>query len=198
MRVGDWVTFQTVVVKQRYATGSSPATHTLARTRRGMVIGEQQVYDAMVGMPPVLTNRRRVLLVAVSLHRSYRVYPSDVQPSAPPRKRHSRFLPPPAHVVSRSSPAAQHAPANRLHISTIAMMVADEIKQRVDSDLSFTCCAVTQALRDARPGVIIPHEDVFQTLGAQMDPLVLAGCYQRSAVAGSYADVCYTYVGGGA
>src|SRR5262245_34917505 len=94
MRIGDWVEFQTIVVKRPHASGSSPATHTLARKRRGRVIGERRVYDVAMGTPPQLTNPRRVLLVAVSLHRSYRVYPADAQPAAPPRNNRPRRSPP--------------------------------------------------------------------------------------------------------
>jgi hypothetical protein len=91
MQVGDWVEFQTVVVKRRHAAGSAPTTQSFAHKRRGMVIGERHVYDATADTPPTLSNPRRVLLVAVSLHRSYRVYPSDVRPATPPR-RHQRHL----------------------------------------------------------------------------------------------------------
>jgi hypothetical protein len=99
MQVGDWVEFQTVVVKRRHAGGSVPATQAFTHTRCGMVIGERHVYDATADTPPTLSNPRRVLLVAVSLHRSYRVYPSDVRPTSPPRRRQRRVLPPPAPVV---------------------------------------------------------------------------------------------------
>jgi hypothetical protein len=99
MQIGDWVEFQDVVVKQLHANGSSPATHSFAHKRRGMVIGERRVYDVTTGTPPQLTNPRRVLLVAVSLHRSYRVYLADAQPALPPRRYRPRF-PPPAGVIS--------------------------------------------------------------------------------------------------
>src|SRR5262245_39742018 len=85
MQVGDWVEFQTIVVKRRHTDGSAPATKTLTRRRRGMVIGARYVYDATADTPPALSNPQQVLLVAVSLHRCYRVYPSDVQPTTPPR-----------------------------------------------------------------------------------------------------------------
>ncbi len=98
MQIGDWVEFQDIVVKQLQPGGSSPAIHTFARKRRGMVIGERRVYDVTTGTPPQLANPRRVLLVAVSLHRSYRVFPADAQPTTPPRKYRPRF-PPPAGVL---------------------------------------------------------------------------------------------------
>ena len=105
MQVGDWVEFQTVVVKRRHASGSNPATQTFARKRRGMVIGERHVYDVVTDIPPTLSNPQRVLLVAVSLHRCYRVYPSDVQPASPPRRR--RFPPPPTGIAQATgSPAS--------------------------------------------------------------------------------------------
>ena len=99
MQVGDWVEFQTVVVKRRHANGSAPATQMFARTRRGMVIGERHVYDATTDIPPTLSNPRRVLLVAVSLHRCYRVYPSDARPTTAPRRRQRRLLAPSASVA---------------------------------------------------------------------------------------------------
>ena len=105
MQVGDWVEFQTVVVKRRHAGGSAPATQALARRRRGMVIGERQVYDATPGRPPALSNPQRVLLVAVSLHRCYRVYPADAQPTTPPRRRARRPVPPASAAQATSAPA---------------------------------------------------------------------------------------------
>lgn len=115
MQVGDWVEFQTVVVKRRHASGSTPATQAFARKRRGMVIGERHVYDATADMPPTLSNPRRVLLVAVSLHRCYRVYPSDVRPTTPPRRRQRRFPLPPASVVQ-----AAGAPTDDTSTHTLA------------------------------------------------------------------------------
>jgi hypothetical protein len=103
MQVGDWVEFQTVVVKRRHASGSAPTTQTFAHKRRGMVIGERHVYDATTDTPPTLSNPQQVLLVAVSLYRCYRVYPSDVRPTTPPRRRQPRFVPPPASMVQASS-----------------------------------------------------------------------------------------------
>jgi hypothetical protein len=111
MQVGDWVEFQTVVIKRRHASGSVPATQMFAHKRRGMVIGERHVYDATADMPPALSNPQRVLLVAVSLHRSYRVYPSDVQPTTPPRRRQRRFFPPPASVVQATGAASDDVSA---------------------------------------------------------------------------------------
>jgi hypothetical protein len=108
MQVGDWVEFQTVVIKRRHAGGSAPATQTFARRRRGMVIGARHVYDATADTPPTLSNPQRVLLVAVTLHRCYRVYPSDVRPTTPPRRRQRRF-PPPPNVVQTISTATADA-----------------------------------------------------------------------------------------
>ena len=105
MQVGDWVEFQSVVVKRRHAGGSAPATQVFAHKRRGMVIGERQVYDATLDTPPTLSNPQRVLLVAISLHRCYRVYPSDVQPTTPPRRRQRRFLQPTSVAQAASAPA---------------------------------------------------------------------------------------------
>jgi hypothetical protein len=104
MQVGDWVEFQTVVIKRRHANGSAPATQTLARRRRGMVIGARHVYDATTDTPPTLSNPQQVLLVAVSLHRCYRVYPSDVLPTTPPRRRQRRFPSPPSVAQAISTP----------------------------------------------------------------------------------------------
>jgi hypothetical protein len=114
MQVGDWVEFQTVVVKRRHASGSAPATQTFAHKRRGMVIGERHVYDATADTPPRLSNPQRVLLVAISLHRCYRVYPSNVHPTTPPRRRQRRFLPPPASVVQATGAPTDDASAHTL------------------------------------------------------------------------------------
>ncbi len=106
MQVGDWVEFQTVVVKRRDTQGSAPVTQSFSRRRRGMVIGTRYVYDATAQTPPTLSNPQRVLLVAVSLHRCYRVYPSDVQPTTPPRRRQRRPPSPPSVVQTISTAAA--------------------------------------------------------------------------------------------
>lgn len=87
MQLGDWVQFETIVQKQRTANGSRPVTRHLRRIRRGMIVGSRVVYDAQRGSPPMLSNRQRVLLVAVSPHRRYRVFPADATPTTAPRRR---------------------------------------------------------------------------------------------------------------
>jgi hypothetical protein len=87
MQLGDWVTFETIVQKQATADGSQPVTRQLRRTRRGMIVGSRAVYDAQRSSPPTLSNRQRVLLVAVSPHRRYRVFPADATLTAAPRRR---------------------------------------------------------------------------------------------------------------
>jgi hypothetical protein len=279
MQIGDWVEFQDVVVKQVHAGGSSPTTHTFARKRRGMVIGERRVYDVATGTPPLLTNPRRVLLVAISLHRSYRVFEADAQPATAPRKYRRRF-PPPAGVIvlgdhvefdtivikeqtpvgSRPVPqsigrarrgmvvgerqvydvAAGAPPAlsNRrtallvavsMHrcyrvfptdIRRVAMaasaqagrrsairpstgvtinlaqggfmggratltpadlelLVADHINQQMTAQAIFTAYDLTLGLRDANPGLHIPHDAVRAAVHAQMEAIVANQLYER-------------------
>lgn len=88
MKLGDWVEFDHIVDKK---DGKPVRVQPFDRTRRGMVIGQGYVYDAKFTFnePPMLTNRQSVYTIAVSLYRSYRVFPDDLRPAAekPARKK---------------------------------------------------------------------------------------------------------------
>jgi hypothetical protein len=198
MQLGDWVEFETIVVKQPTATGSSPTTTTLARKRRGMVIGERSVYDVTSGSPPGLSNRRKVLLVAVSLHRAYRVFPNEAHPTTPPQPRRRRAQPAqPATAQTTGFSANGAGTTNGTHgtgnggstmartpiaRSDLELLVADQINQQANTSSTFTAYEITQALRAANPGLEIVHDEVRRVVHAQMEALVATSIYARDDV----------------
>ncbi len=198
MQLGDWVEFETIVVKQPTATGSSPTTTTPARKRRGMVIGERWVYDVTSGSPPGLSNRRKVLLVAVSLHRAYRVFPHDACPTTPPQPRRRRAQPAqPATAQATGFLANGAGTMNGTHgtgngggtmartpiaRSDLELLVADQINQQANTSSTFTAYDITQALRIANPGREILHDEVRHVVHAQMEALVATNIYARDDV----------------
>jgi hypothetical protein len=184
MQLGDHVEFETIVVKEQTTTGSRPITQTLGQARRGTVIGERQVYDVAAGSPPVLTNRRTVLLVAVSMHRCCRVFPSDARMVAAPT--------PPASGASRKRPIrlATGITINLAQGGTMAgramltqadleLLVADHINQQMTAQAIFTAYDVTLGLRDANPQLHIPHDAVRSAVHIQMDAIVKNQLYER-------------------
>jgi hypothetical protein len=188
MQLGDQVEFEMVVVKEQTATGSRPVTHALVQARRGTVIGERQVYDVATDSPPVLTNRRTVLLVAVSMYRCYRVFPSDarlVAAASPPARATSR---------KRATRPATGITINLAHGGTMAgratltqadleLLVADHINQQMAAQAIFTAYDVTLGLRDANRHLHIPHDAVRSAVHAQMDGIVKNQLYERETAA---------------
>jgi len=186
MQLGTWVEFETIVVKQPTARGSQPATATLGRARRGMVVGERPVYDVEAGSPPALSNRRTVLLVAVSLHRCYRVFPGDARPAAPqePARRRAAALSQPAALstslkLANSPGGATMSGRTPIAPADLELLVADQINQRTAAGDIFTAYDITQGLRDANPGLQIAHDAVRIVVHAQMQPIVASGIYDR-------------------
>lgn len=205
MQLGDWVEFEQIVVKERTAGGSKPATMALGRPRRGMLVGERMVYDVADGSPPTLSNARRVLLVAVSLGRMYRVFPVDVRPTVPPRRRKAAGAPPALSVASGPSPAAGvtiRLPAppqggGRVPLSKadLAILVADELNRLACAARFFTAYDVTRALRDANPGYQIAHGEVREAVHELMQPFLASGVYDReTATFGTETAVRYVPV----
>ncbi len=197
MQLGDWVEFETIVVKQPTATGSRPTTTRLARKRRGMVIGERSVYDVTNGSPPGLSNRQKVLLVAVSLHRAYRVFPNDACPTTPPQPHRRQAQPAQPAMAPATVPANGAGMTNGTHGngnggSTMArtpiarndleLLVADQINQQANTGSTFTAYDITQALRVANPGREILHDEVRHVVHAQMEALVATSIYDRDDV----------------
>jgi hypothetical protein len=184
MQLGTWVEFEVIVVKQPTAAGSQPATATLGRMRRGMVIGERPVYDVVAGSPPVLSNRRMTLLVAVSLHRCYRVFPEDARPAAslqPARRRaqaqaRSAAL---STTLTLAQTAAGATVAGRTPIAPadLELLVADQINRRTAAGDIFTAYDITLELRDAHPGLQIAHDMVRPVVHAQMRAIVASHIY---------------------
>lgn len=75
--LGQWIRFKYVVARQRTEDGK-PMRQNMGRIRTGMIIGRRFVYDQTGTNPPTLSNPQPVLVIAVSLHRSYRVLIDDV------------------------------------------------------------------------------------------------------------------------
>lgn len=176
MQLGDWVEFETIVIKEQTATGSRPATRALAHPRRGMVIGARQVYDVEAGAPPTLSHPQMTLLVAVSLHRCYRVFPADARPAQPPapsrpRQRRAQSA---TGVTIRLTSAGGAAMNGRMPISQsdLELLVADQINQRTAAGDIFTAYDITLGLRDANPACDIPHDAVRRAVHGQMEALV--------------------------
>lgn len=77
--LGQIVRFS-VVVAQKPDREGRPVVQSLGRLRKGMVIGVTKVYRRLPGtIPPRLTDGVEVYLIAVSHHRAYRVYESDIK-----------------------------------------------------------------------------------------------------------------------
>jgi hypothetical protein len=184
MQLGDWIEFDTIVIKEPTATGSAPATQLLSRIRRGMVVGERQVYDVTAGSPPALSSPRMVLLVAVSLHRCYRVFPADARPAAPPPPKRRRALRQQSRPVTGATIVLANRGGTMMGRATIAqtdldLLVADQINQRIAGGDIFTAYDITLGLRDANPGIDIPHDAVRRAVHAQMDSIVASQLYDR-------------------
>ena len=76
--LGQWVRFSRIVAQKSDAEGK-PTTQSMGRVRRGMVIGVTRVYRRLPGgNPPRLADNTEVYLIAVSHHRHYRVFESDI------------------------------------------------------------------------------------------------------------------------
>ena len=177
MELGQWVEFNSTVIKQDTATGNTPAIRQLSRVRKGMVVGIRNVYDVTLGNPPVLTNPQPVLIVAVSLHRQYRVFPQLAQECDPPRKRQKRQLNPTLTLTHA-------APVGRLHSvndDDIEMLVADQINLFIGKGDMFTAYDVTMAIRQAHPTIKIKHDDVRPLVHQAMEAAVVSGVYEREA-----------------
>lgn len=77
-QLGQRVRFQRVVGQRANAKGQ-PVVQKLIEPRVGTIIARRKVYDRVPGsQPPVLINPREVYLVAVTLHRHYRVLTADI------------------------------------------------------------------------------------------------------------------------
>lgn len=78
--LGQQVTFTRIVKKEKNGRNTKPQTIDLKNIQTGIVVGLRYVYDARMesnAIFPYLTNRQTVLLVATSLHRTYKVFPCD-------------------------------------------------------------------------------------------------------------------------
>jgi hypothetical protein len=185
MFLGDWVEFGAVVTKQQTTSGSQPATRQLRRTRRGVVIGVGVVYRSEAGSPPTLCERRTVLLVAVSLHRVYRVFPADAAATNAPRSRRRRSA-----TTTATQPGG--SVTDEIGKRDLEVLVANEINRRMAINSEFTAYDITQALRRNDPTVTIAHTNVRRMVHAQMDAIVSGGLYDReTAYFGSEAAVRY-------
>ncbi|KPL90020.1 hypothetical protein [Herpetosiphon geysericola] len=77
--LGQWVRFSRIVAPKPDADGW-PRTQYMGRVRKGMVIGVTKVYRRLPGtIPPRLADGVEVYLIAVSHHRYYRVFESDIK-----------------------------------------------------------------------------------------------------------------------
>jgi hypothetical protein len=177
MQLGEWVEFQVIVGKQATSKGSVPMCQPIRRARKGMVVGMRNVYEVTVGSPPQLDNPQPVLIVAVSLHRTYRVYPQDAQPVAPPTPRRRRASAPASHNL----PGAPAADLDDVDDDELAIMVADQLNRWIGQGEMFTAYDVTMALRVANSQLKISHTDVRPLVHAQMEAAVISGVYQRES-----------------
>lgn len=192
MKLGDWVEFELIVRKITTSHGVQPVAQPLPQPRRGVIVGSRQVYDVQPGSPPALSNPRTVLLVAVSIGRCYRVFPQDVRPSAPPRRRRGLAVPgvTPAALPATLAPATgatvplamTPVPGGRrtpVTPAALELMVADALARRLTRGDLFTAYDVTQELRAAHPGFDLRHDNVREVVHAQMEAMLAAGIYDR-------------------
>lgn len=184
MQLGEWVEFQVIVGKQATSNGSVPMCQPIRRARKGMIVGMRNVYEVTIGSPPQLDNPQPVLIVAVSLHRTYRVYPQDAQPVAPPsprRRRATSAQRAPAALASGTLPAAPAGGLDPVDDDDLAMLVADQLSAWIGQGEMFTAYDVTMALRVANGQLKISHNDVRPLVHAQMEAAVISGVYQRES-----------------
>lgn len=180
MQLGEWIEFDTIVIKEQTASGSQPVTTALNRKRRGMVIGSRLVYDVEAGAPPTLSNGQTVLLVAVSLHRCYRVFPTDARPATAPTPRRQRGAQPATGATINLAAGGNGGTAGAaLSQSDLELLVADEITRCLAASEIFTAYDITLGLRNANPGIPIPHDSVRHIVHAQMDTVVNSKLYER-------------------
>ncbi|ABX07395.1 MAG TPA: hypothetical protein DEF47_00685 [Herpetosiphon sp.] len=181
MQLGDWVEFQIIVSKQSKGPGSTPTTQNMGRVRRGMVIGVRNVYDVVGGNPPQLANPQPVLIVAVSLHRAYRVFPHDAtltNPPTPRRSRQRRVTAPAAQtVVHGNDDDDWHAVDDQ----ALSLLIAEQIGNWITAGQMFTAYDITMALRIANPRLIIKHERVRPLVHEVMASAVVSGLYERES-----------------
>ena len=190
MDLGQWVEFDTIIVKDRSATGTQVTSKQLRRTHAGIIVGLRPVYDAQPGSPPVLTNRRLVALVATSLHTCYRVFPADLcLLSGPPqrgRRRKQAATPPPSPVVADDDDRELPSDAE------LALWVADALNQSLATGIWFTAYDVTVAIRTAHPLDNIVHSKVREIVHGQMQTILQSGLYQsETATFGSTQAIRY-------
>ncbi len=179
MQLGDWVEFQIIVSKQSKGPGSTPSTQNMGRVRRGMVIGVRNVYDVVGGNPPQLANPQPVLIVAVSLHRAYRVFPHDATPTSPPTPRRSRQR---RVATPTTQPVAMGNDDDDWHAvddQALSFLIAEQISTWITAGQMFTAYDITMALRTANPRFIIAHERVRPLVHSVMDSAVVSGLYER-------------------
>jgi hypothetical protein len=190
MKLGDWVEFELIVRKTTTTHGVQPVAQPLPQPRRGVIVGSRQVYDVQPGSPPALSNPRTVLLVAVSIGRCYRVFPQDVRPSAPPRRRRGLAVPgmsqPPAPLAPATGATvplqmtrASHGRRTPVTHAALELMVADALARRLTHGDLFTAYEVTQELRAAHPAFDLRHDDVREVVHAQMESIIAARIYDR-------------------
>lgn len=193
MQLGEWVEFQVIVGKQATGNGSVPVCQPLRRPRKGMIIGMRHVYDVTAGSPPQLDNPQPVLIVAVSLHRTYRVFPQDAQIVAAPATRtgRRRAATGPTTIAGGNPPAGGRL--GSVADDDLAVMVADQINSWIGQGELFTAYDVTMALRMANSQIKIRHAEVRPLVHAQMEAAVISGIYQRES-ASFGADTATRYL----
>lgn len=180
MQLGEWVEFEQIVGKTKTSSGSQPTTQALGQMRRGIIVGMRQVYDVQFGTPPTLTNPQVVLLVAVSLHRRYRVFPADARPTTPPQPKRRRTTQQAAKVTPATTGGGSMS-RNTLSQTDLDLLVANEINRRVAAGDIYTAYDVTSALRAANLGTHIPHDAVRRAVHDQMEPIVASRLYDRES-----------------
>ncbi len=74
----------------------------------------------------------------------------------------------------------------------LELLVADHINQQMTAQAIFTAYDLTVGLRDANPGLHIPHDAVRAAVHAQMEAIVANQLYEReTATFGSSSALRY-------
>ena len=187
MKLGQWIEFDAVIVREATAQGSQVRTQPLANPKRGMIIGIRPVYDARGNFPPTLSNRRDVLLVATSLHTCYRVFPGDATLAAGVDVAQAAAQA--TFVAAADDSEDDLAPVTDAELQ---MWVIDAINAQIAARCWFTAYDITLAVRDDHPQDDIRHAEVRAIVHQCMQHVITSGLYEpEQAQFGSDSAIRY-------
>lgn len=172
LKLGTEVTFNRVIKREQFGRQTKPVPVQLPETLEGIIVGIRAVYDAFRdddSIEPALSNRQTVFLVATSLHRTYKVFFSDVNVKGLVQSTPQTTLNTPSQTTGlpNTTTLLQNS-AGVLTVTTLApisdqdleQLVINELNNKINNEDIFTAHEVKLALRANNPGVDIPHGKV--------------------------------------